>query len=76
MSRETLIKGDKTILNTDYYLYLLSCEDKLNQLVKFLEFKIKIYENRVMEHGFDDDLIRLETYQDILERVKGGKYDS
>ena len=49
MSRETLIKGDKTILNTDYYLYLLSCEDKLNQLVKFLEFKIKIYENRVME---------------------------
>lgn len=44
-------------------------------LIKYLEHKIRIFENRVMEHGFDDDLIRLNTYQDILERLKSDKYE-
>ena len=45
-------------------------ETKEERLIKHLEHKIKIYENRVMENGFDDDLLRLNTYQDILEKVK------
>lgn len=49
-------------------------ETKEERLIKHLEHKIKIYENRVMENGFDDDLLRLNTYQDILERVKSDKY--
>lgn len=46
-----------------------------DNLIKYLKHKVKIFENRVMEHGFDDDIIKMGCYQDILEKVKSGKYD-
>lgn len=29
-----------------------------------------------MEHGFDDDIIKMNCYQDILERIKNNNYDN
>lgn len=49
--------------------------DNQEKLIKYLEHRIRIYENRVMEHGFDDDIIKMNCYQDILERIKSGKYE-
>lgn len=53
----------------------MDAQQREESLIKYIEHKIRIYENRVMENGFDDDLLRLNTYQDILERIKSGKYE-
>ena len=43
MNKETYIDGDKTILNTEYYLYLLKKENQNISLQHQLEEKVKVY---------------------------------
>ncbi len=42
MNKETYIDGDKTILNTEYYLYLLKKENQNISLQHQLEEKDKV----------------------------------
>ena len=50
-------------------------DNAIDKYTKWLKLNIKIYENRVMEHGFDDDEIIMNCYQNALEKLqqmKGG----
>lgn len=69
-------KRESKIWKEKYQEMVLECQQlRQDNLIKYLEHKIRIFESRVMEHDFDDDLIRLNTYWEVLERVKSGKYE-
>lgn len=71
MNKETYTNGDKTILDTDYYLYLLSCKDKKNKLIKYLENNIKINEMKMYKSiNAKYYLSKKLIYQDILKRLE------
>lgn len=67
MNKETFIDGDKTIINTDFYLHLLSCEEREKRLIKYLEKESK--------EVYRDGGVRQNIFRDILEKVRSGKYD-
>ena len=81
MTRETFIDGNKTILDTDFYLYLAKCENNHNQLITWLENKIKEYKEYT--DTYKKEKIgncklyceaKLFVYQEVLDFVnKGGK---
>lgn len=67
MNRERFIDGNKTILNTDFYLYLLSCENEntnskqaLNEIKRIITTCKKL-----MPHEFDWE----EQADNILEKI-------
>ena len=81
MNRETFIKEDKTILNTDFYLYLLKCEDNQNKLISFLENGLIAYKEELNNTLYGDAnnyyLTELEakinSYQEVLDFVRSDK---
>ncbi len=64
-------------------------KEKENKLIKYLEDKIKekeehkdfiyknydIFNNELAKKSFDEDILLIEKYQDILESLKSGKYE-
>ena len=80
MIRETFINENKTILDTNFYLYLSKCENNQKQLISFLKNKIKKIENSqemiINEQGvnFTGKYIKLDLLNEILDFVnKSGK---
>lgn len=49
MNRETFIDENKTILNTDFYLHLLSCENENTNLKQALNEIKEVCENNAIE---------------------------
>lgn len=80
MSKETFIDGTKTVLDTNRYLELMKCENREIILIKYLEDKIQECKNtmEILEGSQSHRISILQTqihnYQDILEKVKSGKY--
>ena len=48
-------------------------DNAIDKYTKCLKLNIKIYENRVMEHSFDDDEIIMNCYQNALEKLQQAK---
>ena len=55
MDKETYIDGDKTILNTEYYLYLLEKENQNISLQQQLEEKDKVIDEILDDGWFVED---------------------
>jgi len=59
MKKQTFIDGDKTILDTDYYLMLLSLE-KENDFLRKREIKLQMIEQMFKSGSVDlSDLVAL-----------------
>ena len=59
MSKETFIDGNKTLIDTDYYLHLLQIENNWNKLKEWLKKEIERNTPNVRwkhynEDGFND----------------------
>ncbi len=85
MKREAFIDENKTILDTNFYLYLLKCENEKQQLISFLEDKINLCNKdikKLSENYCDyfsiikENQVMLKVFQEVLDFVnKGGKDD-
>ena len=83
MTREIVIDGNKAILDTDFYLYLLQCENNQNKVISFLKKKIKEIENTQEIIINENEVIltskkeKLDLLNEILDFVnKGGKNET
>ena len=70
MNRETFIDGNKIILNTDFYLYLLSCENENTNLKQEIN---EIKEYALKEKEFNDS--QIEEYKTCIETNLNGKFN-
>ncbi|MCI8346606.1 MAG: hypothetical protein HFJ12_01485 [Bacilli bacterium] len=53
-------------------------EDKIKETKEHKEFIYKnydIFNNELPKKSFDEDILLIRKYKDILERVKSGKYE-
>ena len=83
MIREIVIDGNKAILDTDFYLYLLKCEDEQKKIVSFLNDKVKEIENTQEIIINENEVIltskkeKLDLLNEVLDFVnKGGKNET
>lgn len=75
MNRETCISGERAVTPTGFYLHSVSCENKNDKLIKYLEDKIKDCDYQINIIGNYQKICEKRAYKDILEMVKSGKYD-
>ena len=65
MNKETFIDGDKTIINTNFYLYLLKQE---NILIKFEKWLIETFYLYIPEVSKNSNIKKI---YDKLQELKG-----
>lgn len=58
MSKQTYIDGNKTLIDTDYYLKLLNCQEENKKLKEQLG-------NRIVEFGYKEN-----KYKFVLEEIR------
>ena len=73
MDKETYIDGDKTILNTEYYLYLLEKENQNISLQQQLEEKDKVIDEILDDGFFEKTPLNQKVYFENKVKVRGKK---
>ena len=74
MSKETFIDGDKTLIDTDYYLKLLNCEQENQKLKEELDKAIK---QSVTDHKYASECEdKVITYKSVLDEIRDNLQNS